>query len=130
MIMTLLSTGNHIQAPHTIAVGRRCRLFLFLFVLCLCTSLGHSLLPGSNLFGIFRKRRRTLQAIQDKRHDAAAKHHFAGPHGEPLSANEALALAKSTSSSSGSSPLSKLSDWWGWRKRHQQQQQEEEDSKR
>ena len=47
---------------------------------------------GSNIFGVFRKRRRTLQDIQEKRVQIAARRGFAGPHGELLTVKEFEAL--------------------------------------
>jgi type II secretory pathway pseudopilin PulG len=49
-------------------------------------------LGGNNIFGVFRKRRRAVQKLQDKRCTKAAAEGFAGPHGEPLTAQEAQEL--------------------------------------
>ena len=64
---------------------------LLVVFLCLvvCSGLGQS-----NLFGVFRKRRRQLQRIQEKREDAATRKGFAGPSGRPLKAKEAEEAAK------------------------------------
>lgn len=47
---------------------------------------------GSNIFGVFLKRRRTAERIQDKRVEVATRRGFAGPHGELLTLQEFAAL--------------------------------------
>ena len=48
-------------------------------------------LGGNNIFGIFRKRRKTLSTIQEQREKSAASKGFAGPNGRPLTSEEAVA---------------------------------------
>ena len=62
-------------------------LLLFWFLTTAANAFG-----GSNIFGVFRKRRRTLDSIQDKRVEVAARRGFAGPHGELLTLQEFVAL--------------------------------------
>lgn len=50
-------------------------------------------LGGNNVFGIFRLRRNRLLEIQERREVSAASKGFAGPHGQPLSAEEAEELS-------------------------------------
>lgn len=45
---------------------------------------------GSNVFGLFRRRRLRLLDEQMEREDQAARKGFAGPHGEPLSGDEVV----------------------------------------
>ena len=49
---------------------------------------------GSNVFGLFRKRRLRLEEVQAKREAEAEALGFAGPHGSPLSGEEAAKQAK------------------------------------
>ena len=55
---------------------------------------------GSNIFGVFRKRRRTLQDVQEKRVEVAARRGFAGPHGELLTIQEFTALPQERATTS------------------------------
>ena len=68
-----------------------CCLFLALQLLLCWEGNG---LGGTNLFGIFRKRRMTLLHIQELRERQAIRKGFAGPQGQPLSSEEALELAR------------------------------------
>jgi hypothetical protein len=67
-------------------------LILNVFFLLLSTSVES--LGGNNLFGIFRKRRWTLQKIQEKREVAATQQGFAGPNGGVLNSTEAASLQR------------------------------------
>ena len=63
------------------------KLLQLLAWLTLATALGQS-----NVFGVFRRRRRVLQEIQEKRVKVASRKGFAGPHGELLTVQEFEAL--------------------------------------
>jgi len=52
------------------------------------TTITVSALGQSNIFGVFRKRRRSLEGIQDRRVQVASRKGFAGPHGELLTISE------------------------------------------
>ena len=60
--------------------------------LALVTTTTVSALGQSNIFGVFRKRRRSLEEIQDKRVRMAFRKGFVGPHGELLTVKEFEAL--------------------------------------
>lgn len=49
-------------------------------------------LGGNNVFGVLRKRRRSVEKIQEKRVQVASRKGFAGPNGERLSMEEVQAL--------------------------------------
>ena len=66
---------------------QRLSIVLLLFVAATVHAFG-----GSSIFGVFRKRRRTLQDIQEKRVEVASRRGFAGPHGELLTLKEFEAL--------------------------------------
>ncbi|GKY90455.1 hypothetical protein MPSEU_000019300 [Mayamaea pseudoterrestris] len=48
----------------------------------------------SNVFGILGERRKRVEQVQHARERYAAKHGYAGPNGEPLTAEEYLELSK------------------------------------
>lgn len=63
-------------------------LLLFWWLLLSLSLWTSDALGGSNVFGLFRKRRMQLLDEQMEREDQAARKGFAGPHGEPLSGDE------------------------------------------
>lgn len=66
-------------------------------------------LGGNNLFGIFRKRRLTLQQVQELRENHAERNGFAGPHGQALTGDQAQELLDR--SRGKGSPFKPLGDW-------------------
>lgn len=67
------------------------QLSLIWFTLAMVSALGQN-----NVFGVFRKRCRSLEKIQDKRVEVASRKGFAGPNGERLSVEDARALQQKT----------------------------------
>lgn len=51
-------------------------------------------LGQNNVFGVFRKRRRSIEKVQDKRVEVASRKGFAGPNGERLTIEEVQAMQK------------------------------------
>jgi hypothetical protein len=66
-------------------------------------------LGGNNVFGIFRKRRRTLHQVQELREKHAERNGFAGPHGQALTGDQAQELLDK--SRGRGSPFKPLGDW-------------------
>ena len=61
---------------------------VFLLIIWLQAATMINAFGGSNIFGVFRKRRRTLQEMHEKRVALAVRRGFAGPHGEILTVKE------------------------------------------